>query len=395
MNQSATSERKHLLLVGGGHAHLRLINRIPEFTARGIDVTVLDSNTELYYSGMMPAVLGGLVSPSAARIPVAEIVSRGGGRFVEHAASRIDAVRRVVETAAGEFPWHVASIAIGSRVQPPIPVAPGAVVLGAKPVGQLPELFSTVVRKLEAHRDRPVRVVFIGGGASAVELAGNLAGRMERSRREHQERLELTIVSRGAALVPRMAQKVQQIAQASLRGRGVRLHMNSVPRAVSTTAVEMEHGEALPADITVFCTGLSAPEVISSSGLPHSADGTLLVADTLRMNGAPLYGGGDCVGIEGLKLERIGVHAVRQSGVLLHNVSRELAGASPPTLQRYVPPEAPMLILNLGDGTGILVQGARVMHGRLPYRLKERIDWAFVRSGGMKIRPTLLGPPRP
>lgn len=395
MKQPATPERKKLLLVGGGHAHLRIINHIPEFTARGIDVTVLDSNTELYYSGMMPAVLGGMVSPAAARIPVAEIVSRGGGRFVQQQATRIDPARRVVETEAGEFPWHVASIAIGSRVQLPIPVAPEALVLAAKPVGQLPELFSTVVRKLETHRDRPVRVVFIGGGASAVELSGNLAGRMERSRPELRERLELAIVSRGATLVPRMARKVQQIAHASLSGRGIRLSLNSAPRAVSATAVEMAHGEALPADITVFCTGLSAPEVIASSGLPHGDDGTLLVNDTLRMSGAPLYGGGDCIGIEGRKLERIGVHAVRQSDLLLHNVSRELSGAAPTTQQRYVPPEAPMLILNLGDGTGILVKGARVVHGRLPYRLKERIDWAFVRSGGVRTRPTLLGPPRP
>lgn len=395
MKQPTLRDKKQLLLVGGGHAHLQLINRIPELTARGVDVTVLDTRAELFYSGTMPAVLGGMVSPEAARIPVGEIVSRGGGRFVHQSVTRIDPSRRIVATETAEFPWDVASIAVGSRVQPPIPVAPGAVAMGAKPVGRLPELFATVAHMLETIRDRVVRVVFIGGGASAVELSGNLLGGMARSRPDLQKRLELTIVSRGTTLVPRMAPAVQQIARESLTRRGIRLHLGQRPQAVSAAAVEMEEGDPLAADVTVFCTGLSAPAMIATSGLPHGDDGALQVNNTLRTTGAPIYGGGDCIGIEGLHLERIGVHAVRQSGILLHNVSRELAGDPPATLQRYVPPESSMLILNLGDGTGVLVKGERVMHGRLPYVLKERIDWAFVRSGGTRTRPALLGPPRP
>lgn len=395
MKQAMRDGSKRLILIGGGHAHLRLLHRIPELVARNVEVTVLDGRPELWYSGMMPAVLGGMVTMEAARIPIREIATRHGATFFQQQATHIDHRRRTVETDGGEYAWDVASIAVGSRVVPPIPVSPEAEVMSAKPVARLPELLSATVRRLEATSTQSVRVVFIGGGASAVELSGNLARGIRKRDPHWGERLDLTIVTRGASLIPRMPAAAQQICYDSLTARGVRVLSDSTPRYVSSSAVDLEGGPSVPTDITVFCTGLSAPSVIATSGLPHGNHGELVVRDTLRTADAPIYGGGDCIGIDGIELERIGVHAVRQSGILEYNVLQELAGASPATLQRYVPPPAPLLILNLGDGTGVVVKGRRVIHGRLPYRVKERIDWAFVRSGGTRIRPALHGPPRP
>jgi NADH dehydrogenase FAD-containing subunit len=187
----------------------------------------------------------------------------------------------------------------------------------------------------------------------------------------------------------------QHIARDSLIRRGIRLELGKTPRAVGPREIQLEAGDPVPADISVFCTGLSAPTVLSGSELPTDRDGSLLVTDTLRMANAPIFGGGDCISIAGMELDRIGVHAVRQSGLLRHNIAQELAGASSASLKRYEPPRTPLLILNLGDGTGILVKNERVIHGSLPYRLKERIDWGFVRSGGIRTRPTWCGPPRP
>ncbi|MFW5827095.1 MAG: NAD(P)/FAD-dependent oxidoreductase [Alkalispirochaeta sp.] len=395
MKHAPPRDMQRLILIGGGHAHLQLISRIPALVSQNVEVTIIDGQSELFYSGMMPAVVGGLVTLDAARIPIAAEVRRRGGRFVQAPATKIDPERRVVATERGEFGWDVASIAIGSRVQPPVPVAPEAVTFSAKPVGRLPELVSTVMDMLRSHRGRPVRVVFIGGGASAVELSGNLLEGIRRRNPRWSERLEVTIVTRGASLIPKMPPVVQEICYESLTRRGVRIRSEMTPRGVSATAVEVEGATSLPADVSVFCTGLSAPSVISSSGLPHQDSGELVVSDALRMTEAPIYGGGDCIAIEELQLDKIGVHAVRQGEILAHNVIRELLNGTDTAIQRYVPPDAPLLILNLGDGTGILVKGTRVIHGRIPYRLKERIDWAFVRSRGTRIRPALQGPPRP
>jgi NADH dehydrogenase FAD-containing subunit len=395
MKRFSKRPTKRLVLVGAGHAHLRLIRSIPKLISQGVEVTVLDRRAELFYSGMMPAVLGRQVALEAARIPIREIVSRNGATFVQEPATGIDASRRVVGTETTEFSWDVASVAIGSRVKPPVPVDPGAFVMGAKPVGQLPELLSTTLRRLEALRDRSLNVVFIGGGASAVELAGNLLCGVARTRPELMEKLSIVIVSRGTTLLPRMPVAAQQIARESLSRRGIRIELEKIPRAVGPHEIQLEDGEPVPADITVFCTGLSAPTVLAGSRLPTDENGALLVTDTLRMADVPIFGGGDCISIEGMELDRIGVHAVRQSGLLCHNIARELEGRSQTSLRHYRPPESPLLILNLGDGTGILIKRDRVFHGSLPYRLKERIDWEFVRSGGIRTRPAWRAPPRP
>jgi hypothetical protein len=49
-------------------------------------------------------------------------------------------------------------------------------------------------------------------------------------------------------------------------------------------------------------------------------------------------------------------------------------GSSTPPQRRF------LLILNLGDGTGLLPWGPFSWHGRLAFWIKDRIDRAFLRA---------------
>ena len=50
---------KHLVLVGGGHAHMMTLANINAFVAKGHRVTVIGPSEHHYYSGMGPGMLGG------------------------------------------------------------------------------------------------------------------------------------------------------------------------------------------------------------------------------------------------------------------------------------------------------------------------------------------------
>lgn len=137
-------------------------------------------------------------------------------------------------------------------------------------------------------------------------------------------------------------------------------------------------GTPIGFDVLVDAGGLRPARLIRSSGLQTNDEGALLVDDHLRSIADPdVFGGGDCVAMQGRPLPKIGVYAVRQAPVLAHNLIATLEGKP---LHRFVPQRRYLLILNLGDGTGLATWGCFYWHGRLAFRLKDYIDRRFLAS---------------
>jgi NADH dehydrogenase FAD-containing subunit len=384
-----------LILVGAGHAHLNVLTRLSELIAAGVDVTVIDPSRTLWYSGMVPAVLGHQVARHGAGIPTADIVTRSGATFIEnrvvaveadgdrHADAALPRAAYGIRTETGRaVAGDVVSFALGSTVVPPFPVdsASQPQVIPVKPMNRLLH-FAT---ELERIREGAVpTVVIIGGGPSAVEVAGNLA----RSAR-------IAVLARGDRLVPTMPVTAAGHALDSLTARGVAVRCNHEVVGIRNGVAECSNGASVPADFFVLATGLRAPDVFQGSALPVATDGALAVAATLRVPGSRIFAGGDCAAVADLRLARNGVHAVRQAPILTRNIMRAL-GLDSTQEEHYQPTDNQLLILNPGDGRGIMVYGDRVSRSRLWLALKQRIDWSFVQSKGRTIVPRLRRPPRP
>src|SRR5262249_28266190 len=121
-------------------------------------------------------MLGGLYPPELDRIDVAGLVTAGGGRFVRAEVIGLNPAARTVRLA-GHAPlrYDVVSLDLGSDV--PLGRVPGAAAHGypVKPIRTLWRLRQEVEARLRAARQQPVRVVILGGGPSACEVAANLA----------------------------------------------------------------------------------------------------------------------------------------------------------------------------------------------------------------------------
>lgn len=81
--------KKHLVLVGGGHAHMVTLERLGQFVDKGIRVTVIGPSEFHYYSGMGPGMLGGTYSPDRIRFATRKVVENKGGEFVADRVTRI------------------------------------------------------------------------------------------------------------------------------------------------------------------------------------------------------------------------------------------------------------------------------------------------------------------
>ena len=88
---------KHLVLVGGGHAHMVTLAGIGQIVDRGHRVTVIGPSEHHYYSGMGPGMLSGIYRPEETRFNIRRMILDRAGAFLQ---DRVVAVRPDEATSA-------------------------------------------------------------------------------------------------------------------------------------------------------------------------------------------------------------------------------------------------------------------------------------------------------
>jgi NADH dehydrogenase FAD-containing subunit len=370
------------VLLGAGHAHLFALKRTAEFVRRGVEF-VLVAPEIFWYSGLATGVLAGIYPPELDQIDVGALVIKGGGRFLLARATAIDVAARTVSLDTGEsLPYDVLSCNLGSEV--PLDAIPGAASHGyaVKPVRNLWELRQGLEARMgPAVPRQPLRIVIVGGGATGCEIAANIQHLVA----AHGGQAHISVLARGDRLLGQMSRGAADKMARILERRGVRLVLGSPVVRVDSQAVTTADGKQVPYDFLVHAMGLTPPAVLRGTGLPMSPDGALLVDSFLRSVADPrVFAGGDCIALQGRELAKVGVYAVREAPVLCHNLLATLQGRP---LRRFRPQRRFLLILNLGDGTGLLTWGPFSWHSRLAFWLKDRIDRAFLRAYQVPLYP--------
>lgn len=370
--------KSQLLLAGAGHAHLALLKHGKPLRDAGLDMTVIAPGRHHYYSGMGPGMLSGKYRPEEIRFDVFAMARDAGARVVVDRVTRIDATARLVHLAGGDvLPYDILSCNLGSRIPDlprPEPGAPSPAVHTVKPIEGLlaarEALLAQVTRT--APRESP-RIVVAGGGPAGVEVAG---GAWRLLRDAGVARPRVTLVA-GRRMLPAFPEATRALAMASFQARDMAVVEGARARAVAAAGLELDTGEIREADMVFLALGVRPSPVFADSGLPVGEDGGLLTTRTLQSVAHPeILGGGDCITLEDFALHRVGVHAVRQNPILLHNVQALHAGTP---LRRYEPSNTYLLLLNLGDDTAILHRWGLSHRGKRWMRLKDWIDRRFMR----------------
>jgi hypothetical protein len=169
----------HLVLVGGGHAHVQVIKALAARPAH-VRVTLIDTQTRASYSGMIPGALSGRRRYSSVFLPLEDLAHWAGVDFIQDRVVDIDLERKLVyldKNTNQPLPFHVISIDIGSTSRD-LDTVPGAsaYTIPTRPIHKLVQrLDEARARLIQESRvqpvSSPVQLVVIGGGAAGCELA--------------------------------------------------------------------------------------------------------------------------------------------------------------------------------------------------------------------------------
>ena len=364
--------KKKLVLAGGGHAHMVTLANLHRFVDQGHAVTVIQPSEHHYYSGMGPGMLGGTYMPDEIRFATRRQVEKKGGSFVLGKVVKIDAGMQNVHLESGEaVPYDVLSCNLGSFV--PRDMINGDLndIYTVKPIERLLEARGRV---LDLASRKKIAIGIIGGGPSAVEIAGNLR-RLTAGSGLHAANIKIIT---GSAVLPGHPSGVRKMALHAIDKQGVEIVKNCHVREIRTGCVTEESGKCHELDIIFVAVGVKPSRVFQASGIPTGPDGGLLVNRYLQSTAhGNIYGGGDCIYFQETPLDKVGVYAVRENPVLFHNLMAAMDGGE---LQPFKAQATYLLIFNLGDGTGIFYKKPILFGGRAAFRLKDFIDRKFMRK---------------
>ncbi len=178
-------------------------------------------------------------------------------------------------------------------------------------------------------------IVIVGAGATGVETAGAIADILQRMPPHlypHLDRhqVSITLVDKGATVLPGFTAQSQAYAAAILGERGVTLRLGAAVREVSAHAVLLADGSHLQADAVIWAGGLKASGLAAALGLKPGHGGRLDVQSDLTLAGYPcVYALGDfanCRDASGKPLPQLAAVAQQAGRHCAANIAAHAAG---------------------------------------------------------------------
>ncbi len=366
-----------VLFVGAGHAHLEVLRRfgMDETLRREVEAVVISPEDRHVYSGMVPGYFAGRYALDEISVDVPTFAAKVSARFVRGVAVGFDAARQRVRLASGEeLEYDLCSFAIGSNTAGVLREGIEEHAFKVKPLSRIEE----ISRRADALGENERNAVVVGAGAAGFEVALALAARWRwqgwRSNGDRGSRI--TLVDRGAEILPRVPARLRRLGLAALARNGIELALGAEVERVLADRIVLA-GREIPSHLTVWLTGAISWPIFRESGLAVDERGFLSLDRSLRaLSDSRVFAAGDCgTLVDFPSTPKAGVYAVREGPVLFESLRATLRGEVLPT---YKPQEGFLSLLNTGDGRALFDFHGLVAQGRWAMNLKDRIDRGFL-----------------
>lgn len=363
---------KRLVLIGGGHAHVHVLDACARQPFPESDITLISPYPRQIYSGMLPGWIAGHYSIEQCAIPIDLLARRAGIRFVQTACTDIDLESKQVRCANGQLiPFDLVSIDSGPTVN--LDHTPGAS-LHALPIRPIEEFVTEWPDLLQRARLQTpgFRQAIIGDGAAGTELAFAIAHRFSREKLTHAR---ITLIGGNDQPLSGLPAGLRNEALSLLKQRGIEYLSNRRAIEFLPEAVCLSDDSKIACDASLIVTGAAAPAWPARSGLACDKDGFIRVTSTLQSVSHPwVFAAGDVAAYADPR-PKSGVFAVRAGPVLANNLRAACAGTA---LQIWSPQVRALYLISTGKRHALAAWGPLSTSGNWVWRWKDRIDRRFV-----------------
>jgi selenide,water dikinase len=380
MQATTTPIVRDIVLIGGGHSHVVVLHRFAMQPLPGVRLTVICTDTDTPYSGMLPGYIAGHYDFDAVHIDLRRLAEFAGARYYRDEVVGIDRCeRRVRCRTRPPLPYDLLSINIGSTPQLARVAGAAEHAVAVKPIRRFNERWLALLSRVRSQPGKTT-IAVVGAGAGGVELTlamqYRLRGELKALGRDPDELL-FHLFSADATILPTHNAAVREAFERVLAERRVVIHRGAEVVEVGASRLRAGNGETLNADEMVWVTQAGGAPWLRETGLTLDDQGFIRVGDTLQSESDPsIFAAGDCTSLIDQPLEKAGVFAVRMGSPLAENLRRSVLRQP---LLRYHPQRRWLALISTGDRHAIASRGRLCAHGDWVWRWKDWIDRRFMR----------------
>jgi NADH dehydrogenase len=345
-NGKVASAKPRIVILGGGFAGMSTAQGLERrLYAADAEITLVSRENFSLFTPMLPEVSSGNLETRHVITPVRAQLNRT--RFMLGDVREVDLARRTVTVehmitrAKQDVSYDHLVFALGAVTSTfGLPgIAERALPL--KTLEDAERIRNHVISVLELaaitqddeERKRLLTFVFVGGGFTGVEAAGEMMDFFRSVLRYYRpitiDDLDVVLVEGGGKLLPDLARGMGEYSARSLVRRGVRVLVNTFVAGADEMGLQLKDGTTIPTRTIVWSAGVKPSPAVENLGFEYRR-GAIVVNADFSIPGHPgLWAAGDCASApskDGGRVPATAQHALREGPVLAENIVATMQG---------------------------------------------------------------------
>ena len=338
-----------ILILGGGFAGLATARKLERTLRPGeAEMTLISRENFTLFTPMLPEIGSGnletrhVVTPVRAQLRRTSFVL-GDVRAIDLEAKHVTVEHTIMGTMR-TLPYDQLVIGLGSVTS--TFGLPGIAErsIPYKTLEDADRVRNHVIAMLETAdvttdpvlRKRYLTFVFVGGGFTGVEAAGEMADFFHSTKRYYRNidiaDIEVVLVEGGKKLLPDLQAGMGEYSEGALRKRGIRVMTETMVAGADDVGLQIKDGPTIPTATIVWSAGVKPSPVVSDLSIATGRGGSIIVANDLSVPNFPgVWAIGDCAAVPdpdepGKSYPATAQHAIREGPVLAGNIVATLRG---------------------------------------------------------------------
>lgn len=363
-----------LILVGGGHAHLYVIQNLKRAIKAQIEVVLISADEKQYYSGMASGVLEGYYTASDMCIDLPRFCQHYNVRFIHATVCAVDFVAdQIIYNRHEILTYKYLSFNTGSEMHSE-QLTSGFMIKPLSNIQTIIDHMKLITEQVTSNSK--LRISVVGTGAAGIEMGLAAKNRLEKSNVE----VDVTFINARDDLLKGFPQNASsRLAHILERQPNIIIMRHEKAVGIEQHLLNLTSGRQIESDVVLIATGIKGSAFYKNSGFKTDAQGFMVVHPTMQsIDASNVFGAGDCVSVltESV-VPKNGVYAIKQAKVLLINIENKILNQD---LVSYKPQNKYLAIIALKKGQAQLIYGNFTWIGKTPFLLKQWIDLRYMKK---------------
>lgn len=361
-----------VVIVGGGFGGVKTALELAN--KPGFDITLISNSTNFEYHGALYRTATGN-SPSEVAIPLREIFQRANNVSVilDSIASVHPADHAVKSEMGHGYEYDILVLALGNQVN----------YFGLEGMEGKTHSLNTVPATIALRHEfitlfktgKPSTVVVVGGGATGVELSGEITDFAAKVAARYGKQLtppKVVLIEGADRVLPMFDPVLSAKAYKQLKKKGVELHLNAKVESCEAGKVCLNSGD-LDADVIIWTAGSKLPAFYDRNQKHFKIDhGRVVVDQYLRAEGhKDIFVIGDNAQTKYSGMAQTAIHDANfvASNLLRFHRGKKIVGYRP---------RKPIYVVPVGKRWAVFSSDASQLSGYRAWLIRRRADlWVF------------------